>query len=321
MQANINLDSKAVRKLIGVLSSGVGAIAAPWLIRAKASAEADALLTIASAQAQAQVMLNGSVAELAPDGDGSLDTEIEISQGTSAIRSRILYQEAKRQRNIADIAGIAIDEIPDDVSDEPVDEDWIARFFNHAQDISSEKMQQIWAKILSGEIYRPGSFSMRTLDTLRNISPNEAKLISSLNPLLMNNGKQLFKSDNTDQKFDISVANELLLKEIGIIETGSGLGLEYKMSKMDGIDSFSLITFGNIVLILDNIDEKSTLSLKVHGLTTQGSEILSTLEPEHNEDVIEEAVKVIKSSGFTVKRANMISRDGAKFSIDTPMIL
>jgi hypothetical protein len=39
-----------------------------------------------------------------------------------------------------------------DVSDTPVDEDWIVRFFNVVEDISDEMMQQLWGRILAGEV-------------------------------------------------------------------------------------------------------------------------------------------------------------------------
>jgi hypothetical protein len=43
MDIDINIDSKAIRKLIGVTASGVGAVARPWIIRRDAAANADAI--------------------------------------------------------------------------------------------------------------------------------------------------------------------------------------------------------------------------------------------------------------------------------------
>ena len=45
-----------------------------------------------------------------------------------------------------------------------------------AQDISSEQIQQLWERTLSGRIKPPGTFSNRTLDIVRNISQQEAEL-------------------------------------------------------------------------------------------------------------------------------------------------
>ena len=57
-----------------------------------------------------------------------------------------------------------------------MDEDWIARFFELAKDVSREEMQKLWGRLLAGEISKPGQFSLRTLEVLRNLSAEEAKL-------------------------------------------------------------------------------------------------------------------------------------------------
>ena len=60
--------------------------------------------------------------------------------------------------------------------DHPVDHDWTARFFSDVQDVSSEDMQQLWARILAGEVERPGSTSIKTLGILKNLDKATASL-------------------------------------------------------------------------------------------------------------------------------------------------
>ena len=47
---------------------------------------------------------------------------------------------------------------------------------NDIQDVSSEKFQLLWAKVLAGEVERPGSTSIRTLSILKNIDQATADL-------------------------------------------------------------------------------------------------------------------------------------------------
>ena len=47
------------------------------------------------------------------------------------------------------------------VNDEPVDPDWAAIFFDYAKNISRKEAQAVWAKVLQGEIEKPGSFSLK----------------------------------------------------------------------------------------------------------------------------------------------------------------
>lgn len=73
------------------------------------------------------------------------------------------------------------------VSPEPVNKDWQNRFFSIAEDISDEEMQKLWANILAGEVKRPKSFSLRTLDVLRNLSKEEAELFTQANQFYLAN--------------------------------------------------------------------------------------------------------------------------------------
>lgn len=67
-----------------------------------------------------------------------------------------------------------------EVQDHDVDHDWTAQFFNDVQDVSSEEMQRHWAKILAGEVERPGSTSLRSLNILKGLDLKSAILFRRL---------------------------------------------------------------------------------------------------------------------------------------------
>ena len=125
---------------------------------------------IATAQANARSIL------VAPDSSvrGELDFADTVTQ-------RIQFQEKKRQRNIERVVSLAASELEDEnVEDHEPDHDWTASFFNDVQDVSSEEMQQLWAKVLAGEVERPGSTSTKTLGTLRSLDKANATLFKRL---------------------------------------------------------------------------------------------------------------------------------------------
>ncbi|WP_420618551.1 DUF2806 domain-containing protein [Candidatus Poriferisocius sp.] len=111
--------------------------------------------------------------------DASFEYDITIGQD---IEQRLKLQENKRQRNIGSVVYKASELLSDvgDVPDQEPDHDWTARFFNEVQDVSSEEMQVLWAKVLAGEVEKPGSTSLRTLDILRKINKDTAKLFERL---------------------------------------------------------------------------------------------------------------------------------------------
>ena len=90
---------------------------------------------------------------------------------------RIQFQEQKRLANTKSVIYKVTQELGDkEVPDQEPDHDWTARFFSSVQDVSSEEMQILWAKILAGQVERPDSTSLRTLSVLQEMDRNTAEL-------------------------------------------------------------------------------------------------------------------------------------------------
>ena len=177
MDVNINLNVPALEKLLDYTASGIGSIAGPMLAPWKehqqaqvkqiaAKGNAEALLIQADAQAKARAILVSQ----GTDVTGELDIAKTVNQ-------RIQFQEQKRQVNIASVVTQAASQLGEkEVANQEPDHDWTARFFNDVQDVSSEEMQTLWAKVLAGEIERAGSASIRTLGILKNLDNATANL-------------------------------------------------------------------------------------------------------------------------------------------------
>lgn len=179
VDVNVTLKVPGLEKLADYAASGLGSVAgsmlAPWVARQRAKAkltdaqaEADSLRLIAQAQADARKML-------------ALDdpSKISLSITSAHISQRLRYQEQKRQQNIASAVGQAAAKLEgEEVSDHEPDHDWVARYFEYVQDVSSEDVRKIWAHILAGEVRAPGGVSLRTLSILRNMSHEEAELFA-----------------------------------------------------------------------------------------------------------------------------------------------
>ena len=97
------------------------------------------------------------------------------------INSRLAIKEELRQKNIDNIVAKALLFSKEKESnEEQVDSDWMAHFFDMAQDTSNENMQYIWAKILADEVDLPGSFSRRAINAIKLIDSDEAKIFTLL---------------------------------------------------------------------------------------------------------------------------------------------
>ena len=186
---NVKVTVPALDKLIDYVASGIGATAgvalAPW----RASREGKARIIAAKADAEVKRIEasaeNSTAQMMAKERDKAREYVATLNERKSGSRGTISndvvqkaagFQASKRLMNIGAIAGHAAEELGDtEVPDHDPDPDWVARFFDGAQDVSSEELQKLWGKILAGEIKSPGQTSLRTLSILRDMTQQEAK--------------------------------------------------------------------------------------------------------------------------------------------------
>ena len=182
-----------INKLLDYTASGVGAVAGPMLANWRASREGRARLTSAradaevrriEAQSEAEASLiiakaRAEAAEYLLPVDAEVRGTIEVTR--EDITESIEFQGRKRLANIKSVVNYAADELGDkEVPNHEPDPDWTARFFDCVQDVSSEGVQKIWAKILAGEVESPGRTSHRTFSILRDMSQSDARKFSDL---------------------------------------------------------------------------------------------------------------------------------------------
>ncbi len=190
--ADITLKVPALDKLLDYLASGVGAIAGPLLAPWRASREGKARIITAEMGAkvrQVQAAKENSTSQLIAKAQNEAREYVSTSDvlepdggiESNIIRNAVKFQAKKRVMNVRAIADHAAEELKDkEVPDHDPDPDWIARFFDGAQDVSSEELQKLWGKILAGEVKSPGQTSLRTLAILRSMTQQEAKNFSDL---------------------------------------------------------------------------------------------------------------------------------------------
>jgi len=152
---NLGNLSKPADTLIKKVSSAVGGLFAPYQVKRLAKAEAEASLISAKA-------------------------EIEVTELHRRAMHRFVEEEASRQKNMEDITEQAISGLGEDSDPSDVEDDWISNFFEKARIVSDKEMQELWAKVLSGEANRPGSYSRRTVNLIADLDKKDALLFSRL---------------------------------------------------------------------------------------------------------------------------------------------
>ena len=188
---NVKIQISALEQLLKMFASGVGAVAGTVFPRIRAKIRADVERIEARGDADVRRIRAGGeataiqkiVAATTEARTRALDTGASLVGNVNLaeeIESRIDFQEYKRQSNIYNVVSKAAKQLSSKQVDEnKVDHDWVARFFSDVQDVTSEQMQCIWARILSGEVETPGRTSLHALSILRNMSQHDAKEFGS----------------------------------------------------------------------------------------------------------------------------------------------
>ena len=241
----IKVSVPAIEKLAEYSASGIGSVAGSMLASWKAQREANAKVIAAKGEVEAQrILAEGQADTMAiiataqanarsllvspPPPDSNIRGQLDFAD---TVTQRIQFQEEKRQSNIETVVRQAASELEDKlVGDHEPDHDWTARFFNDVQDVSAKETQQLYAKILAGEVVRPGSTSFKTLSILRNLDRPTAMLFKILCSACIS---LFFDKDhildarvlslggdatqNTLKKFGLSFDNLNILNEHGLI--------------------------------------------------------------------------------------------------------
>lgn len=124
---------------------------------------------------------------------------------------------------------------------EDISDDWLNRFRESACQKSSEEAQELFSKVLEGEIRKPGSISLKSLTTLADIDQNVAlyfKAFCSLCLVYLDDPNLYYKTQSNSY-FKIKDARIPIIKNS--LYDGPAVGLRYKDDLSKAIKDSELI--------------------------------------------------------------------------------
>lgn len=295
-------------KLIEAVSGAIGKAYEPRHVRKMAEAKAYELKLIAD------TVRNNSDVPIVYDSTGvSIDTSNyeEIAKRAS---SRLAFQEITKQQNIEAVVDRAYDELSGEESaySEPVSQDWMSRFFNSVEDISNEKMQEIWGHILAGEIRSPNTYTYRTLECLRNITQQEAEVFLRVTALALRSSETYFIMMDNDllNKYNVYFSDVLKLEECGLMNAQT-LSLTLAPSTEQSL----IFNSKYIGLIREEKPNAQKIKLSIFAFTGSGIQLMNAIQPECTEQYLFDCLQFIadkhKDFSITAHKINSISDDGS----------
>ena len=311
---DIKLEIPAVEQLLKILASGIGAVGGPMLARWKARASADALRIGAQGKGDALRLIAKEQAK-AQESLSGIPSSGEIDVHGEEIQARLSFQEEKRQANIESVVRKTADELGEKrVQAHDVDHDLTARIFADVQDVSSEKMQQIWAKILAGEVETPGKTSMQTLSILKNMSQRDAELFERVAPFIIRDF--VLRDDSTEEISGFPSDSDFLeLSHHNLVHVGSGLNSNLKGSSEHNIQDHDIVY--RITIAKSDLGTYE-ISIPCHALTPSGQELYAFIQCSKNEDYLGVLAGFIKKNdNVKLAYARIVGRIGSNLHMES----
>ncbi len=302
--------SEPARKLIEVVSEGIGTLFRPRAMRREADAKAYEIRVLAAAEADAN----------ARKVRGRTRVELERINSLAAAdpelleraRLRLLSREVEGQVNVEAIAEHALKHLPATVSHQPVTEDWRRKFFQGAENICDQDLQLLWGKVLAGEVSSPGSYSLRTLEILKHLSKAEAEVFRQACNLACRDGWIILPGSDINsvlKPYGITYDDLLSLREAGLIYEGDSLIKDLSVLT----DPLAIVVFlNNGVFIQLSGPTLSRQRIPSLPFTRAGRELQNLVEPNPCMPYLQTVAAYFRQRGLTVKKGTSKATDAGQ---------
>ncbi|MFD2554595.1 DUF2806 domain-containing protein [Sphingobacterium tabacisoli] len=231
-----------------------------------------------------------------------------ITKASEKYASKVIKEQLNLDQIALNAANNLISEGEKNKEDttEEISDDWLNEFENYGRLKSSDDMKLIFGKLLSGEISKPGTFSIRTIRLISQLDNDAAKLFQRLCSLSISmhlGGKiisdarvvsfQGSAASNSLSKYGLSFDNLNILQEYGLIITDYNSYMPYPLCVIYENNRIAAsIVFGNKHYgLLPTDNDKYDKELKLSGvtLTKAATELLPIIPleevPEYKSDL------------------------------------
>jgi len=294
---------------------GVGSLLKPWQIRRVGRANVDLrryeMLALADAEREVEEIRSGrrklekakyilSLTEGSSGGDTKTPTvEVPLLE----VASRAAVADAMRKEiNVAKAVLHAEADLRNDDAPPPeknVDDDWLYRWRDYAGSVSADDLQELWGRILAGELKSPGRYSYRLLDFVRNLTKDEAGLIERIAPFVISS-VVVRENDSILAEAGVSFDKLMELQELGVLSGIEALGLQVEYSSDDTSKYVKLLACHGRGIIIQQDDPTKKFEIGIYPITVLGRQVLGLGNFSANERYLLAVGRHIKQKGFKV---------------------
>ena len=294
---SINVRSRAITAFDRLLGGFVG-IPAAWLERVEDRIRnrtvRESTIQKAAANRMKTAILN--------------DEEISTVVADMALCSRLVPITNKVR-----VAELAVDELlasadtesqagRDDGGD--VDDDWLNHFAAYAERASSERVRQLWARVLAGEIRLTGSFSLSSLRLLSELDQQMALTFKEEVEHRIGNAA-ILRPKQEEMKGD-RLTSLAFLEEVGLLQTIDHIGGVVRQISPNR-DGRGFLVERNLML---SMEIRDTVKLPIISLTRAGRELVSILPSADPLEVLERVGSAIEDKVISMEIHRIVGKTG-----------
>lgn len=201
-----------------------------------------------------------------------------------------------------------------------IDPEWLDAFRNNTETVYDEDVRRIWAVLLAGEIDNQGSFSKRTMSTLKDMSKSDASAfeklcsfsidVSELSketrdplPILF---QDTLEGSATYMDGILSLMDLTALESLGLITI---LGIE--RSLFFEVGTSHILKVGDIMIEVANKGgEDKKLKFKNFSLTPLGKELSKLCNLGNGDGFLDRIISDWKSKGLSLSEVRLVEKGG-----------
>ena len=216
---------------------------------------------------------NEAEGETPTEGQPLTVVDKELSERAA---QRLVASEVNKQKNMEDVI-LRADEMLQkepkvESTSEESDQGWVEDCLDGAGKAYNDELKDYWAKLLAGEIKKPGFYSKRTVAFMKSLSQKDAERIRNMCQYVMyseKNDASILQYDEEMYSFD----EIRFLMELRLLDSQSFIVKKYKFDKGEGHMGFYHGDAGFIIKV-----KKPNYDLPVYTFTELGLEVLSIID-------------------------------------------
>jgi hypothetical protein len=286
--------------IIDKVSGAIGVAYDDLMIVVRARRQAKAMGVLAPVEAAVDAHRRTLLART--DLGIAVDAALQEEALGARARRRIADSTARQQENIEEITVAAIEHVIElgyagRVSSpvgKPAD-DWMAEFVDMCKNASDSKMRELWGRVLAGEIQNPGSFSIRSLFTLKTLLASEAEQFRVVGNLVFQ-GEFVYRGPDNEaaSPFGVTYSSFLTLAACGLLAPDANAGWNVGEPSDENV----LVTYEPYLLLFKRFGPPHPMELSTWPLTAVGKELARLIEIRHDWDYVKRLAADQKDFGW-----------------------